>query len=425
MVGACAAAAERPRRAAPQPIRAASRWGDRPAFVDSPDRLSLTSARDVGGSLDPLDSRDAAHSRILEILDRSSLRGDPFLQAIDELGARHAIEPHRSCLRVLAGIDLTEGEARAILAGADRHRDRLQAGLGRDPGLAVALADHLLSRAAPFPEAAAPPPAGGSAPGPEGADALFADAVERELNRAGRFHRPLALAQIAPDRDDATTWIARALEIAREVARDTDTLAPLKGGRFAALLPCTDEAGGLLAAERVLERLRGATSASWSAGVASRREEDRGADDLLLRAGRGLEQARAAGGGRASPFRPERRGHARRHPGPALTALLRAAGGERPIELRDVSIGGARIAARHEVPAGEEVTLTLREATALAREVAMPGRVLRARPVLAASGERLFEAALRFAAREAQVYRLAGILADLPGGESAATGRRA
>ena len=86
------------------------------------------------------------------------------------------------------------------------------------------------------------------------------------------------------------------------------------------------------------------------------------------------------------------------------------------VNLEDLSLGGARLVSRRDIATGTDVVLALRESSALPRQVALPGCVIRSRPLPDGPG---FEAVLMFSVSNAPRYKLAGILADLDVGGSA------
>jgi GGDEF domain-containing protein len=368
---------------------------------------------------------------IREILDDPSLRGARFIQAIHQVGSRHPIEPFQACLLALSGLRLPEPEARSFLVEIDRHRDQLEADLGRDPGLGVAVADHLHSRAVPlvdpgFRSTEQDRETAATAARPE---AAFINLLEREVQRSERFDRPLGIALFAPDAaGDQALAIDQALAVAREVCRDTDLASELAPDLFGLILPCTDSPGSVRAAERVLSRLIARTGVQWSAGVVASPEQPQDAEGLLRRAEWAREVARASGGGGVRAYRPERRTHPRRQVGGSLTGELLLGAhpdapsgrehGEGRIEVTDVSLGGARFGAPQELAPGTDVVLTLRESSARPREVALPGRIVRVREMPDAAGGAAWETALSFSARESQILRLAGMLANLPAGDA-------
>lgn len=141
----------------------------------------------------------------------------------------------------------------------------------------------------------------------------FFERGEMELERAGRFGRPLAVLMIDIDHfkpindtyghatgDRALRAVAQAC---RDALREVDNVGRIGGEEFAALLPETDPKG----AEQVATRLRQAVSElqiegengplrlTVSIGVATLTEGDRSLDDLLRRADRALYTAKREG----------------------------------------------------------------------------------------------------------------------------------
>lgn len=104
-------------------------------------------------------------------------------------------------------------------------------------------------------------------------EGLFRARLDEEFRRAQRYADPLALVLLAPDAFESEGRAAL-LEPLRRALRDTDLVGQRERGGFAVLLPKTSLAGGLTAAERMLQQLRGAkrarASSSWvSLGVAA------------------------------------------------------------------------------------------------------------------------------------------------------------
>jgi diguanylate cyclase (GGDEF)-like protein len=133
----------------------------------------------------------------------------------------------------------------------------------------------------------------------------FNDAMSLELERARRGDRQLAVLVADLDHfksvndnfghgagDDALRAFA-ALCVA--TVRKVDTVARIGGEEFALLLPDTDEAGGLLAAERVRRAVRDAQPISVSFGVAVFPGHGETGERLLHAADQALYAAKAAG----------------------------------------------------------------------------------------------------------------------------------
>lgn len=99
---------------------------------------------------------------------------------------------------------------------------------------------------------------------------------------------------------------------AKSCLRDHDLLGRIGAGEFAILLPQTPVAKALLTAERIrrtvseiaIESADGTVRFTSSVGIVEVTTEDVSTDDLLIRAGRALQQAKAKGHDRAEVFNP-------------------------------------------------------------------------------------------------------------------------
>jgi len=141
----------------------------------------------------------------------------------------------------------------------------------------------------------------------------FMEALELEVERTDRYHRPLSLISLDMDHfkevndshghgagDDVLREAARVL---RSVCRDVDLPARLGGEELALLLPETDAVGARIVAERIRERIAAGTHTSPSGesfrvtaslGVATARQESTG-EALLQAADQALYRAKDAG----------------------------------------------------------------------------------------------------------------------------------
>lgn len=140
-------------------------------------------------------------------------------------------------------------------------------------------------------------------------EALF----EREVRRARRYNRPLALCVLDLDyfkrindsygHSAGDTALTVCADVCRAVLRDSDIAGRLGGEEFIILLPDTDVAG----ATRVAERLRVLLASTdvvarqqrfrltATIGVTELRPEDQSINDLILRADQALYEGKRAG----------------------------------------------------------------------------------------------------------------------------------
>jgi GGDEF domain-containing protein len=104
----------------------------------------------------------------------------------------------------------------------------------------------------------------------------FEQRLAQELKRAARGGHPTAVAVIElcgwqrldAEASEAAGLLTRAAEAIRDEFRDIDTVALLRGARFAALLPMCDSPSAVAAASRVASRLSELCTLAVSAGVA-------------------------------------------------------------------------------------------------------------------------------------------------------------
>jgi GGDEF domain-containing protein len=121
-------------------------------------------------------------------------------------------------------------------------------------------------------------------------DAYFRASLPNRVATARRVLRPISVALIAVDQDEATPTVAYAL---LDTLRESDTACRLTDGRFALLLEDTPEDGAVWTVERV-RRLLGeqCVDARFWAGVASYPAHALEATDLLQLAETALVHAR-------------------------------------------------------------------------------------------------------------------------------------
>jgi diguanylate cyclase (GGDEF)-like protein len=144
----------------------------------------------------------------------------------------------------------------------------------------------------------------------------FRAQLELDVRRAERYRRPLSLMVVDVDGfrainlehgyvagDSVLQVVARVID---GETRSHDLACRMGGDEFAVLLPETGSEGAIGAAERILGGLEGVRvgpvgGISVSAGIAGLRAGQK-PEQLLAAAGSALEQARAAGGGRAAVY---------------------------------------------------------------------------------------------------------------------------
>jgi len=365
----------------------------------------------------PPNPRRPVQNDIRQVLGDPTLRGDPLLEAISNLGSRHSVEPFRAVLECSVPLDCPETEARETVAAIDRHRSALEAALGRDPGFMVAAFDllHETDRTLRDPVFREEQTAGAvsSGDGAPGAPEVLEEAMRLETRRAERFGRPLAVAVLSPDVPGrmAPGLLGAGLAALCDGARDMDVVAADAAGDFVVLLPCTGGREGMRAADRFRRSLEAATGSGFCAGVAAASGPAAQAHLLARHARQVLLSARRTGAGIAL-HRAERRSHPRITVGGGLSARLRCEGIESEIGVEDLSLGGALLATSRRVDPGREVVLALRGSGARPAGFLIPSRVLRVvdGPT---PGQAPWVAAVGFS-RESRL-RVAALLAGLSG----------
>jgi diguanylate cyclase (GGDEF)-like protein len=136
----------------------------------------------------------------------------------------------------------------------------------------------------------------------------FQSVLSQELQRAGRFDRPLAVLMIDIDHlreintarghlggDRALKAVAAALE---QATREYDVAARFGGDEFCVVLPETDLEGALVVAERIrslVEQSALERKVTVSVGVAARRGAGRTPEELLALADRAAYRAKFSG----------------------------------------------------------------------------------------------------------------------------------
>jgi diguanylate cyclase (GGDEF)-like protein len=129
--------------------------------------------------------------------------------------------------------------------------------------------------------------------------AAFTEMLDNEVERARRSGNRLGV--VIAELDSADQHLLASVgAIFRATPRQIDMAARLGAGRFALLLPYTDEHGGFLLAERIRERIAPleAGHAHVSFGVAGFPRAGASADAVFRAAERALAEAQDAGGDR-------------------------------------------------------------------------------------------------------------------------------
>jgi diguanylate cyclase (GGDEF)-like protein len=130
----------------------------------------------------------------------------------------------------------------------------------------------------------------------------YHEALDNEIERARRSGNRLGvLIGEVDDHSSAQTEVLSTVgAIFQSTTRQIDTVAHLGRGRFAMVLPYTDEHGAYLVAERIGHRAGGLASGAveMSMGVAGFPRFGANAHAVLLAAEAALAEAREAGGGR-------------------------------------------------------------------------------------------------------------------------------
>jgi diguanylate cyclase (GGDEF)-like protein len=137
------------------------------------------------------------------------------------------------------------------------------------------------------------------------AEHYFEEALEHRIAAARRQLQPVALLLVSLDADtrdemrqqNAVTTFA---DILRDTLRESDTVCRLGASSFGILLEDTSEAGGVWAAERLRTALvrQGESVVRLAAGVAAYPTHALEAHEVLIRANRALDSARASGSSR-------------------------------------------------------------------------------------------------------------------------------
>jgi diguanylate cyclase (GGDEF)-like protein len=321
--------------------------------------------------LDFLEAGAQREAAVLAELERRRGRRDPL---------------YSSLLYLLAHLNFTERRAARQWKRVAEHRKTLQAALGRDPGLRVAILDYFANvsgelRNPKVIEIASYERTERSAvtDGLTGLfnHAYFLQALRQELLRSKRHGLKAALLLL--DLDDfkrlnderghveGDRALVKTAAVLRDAVREIDLPARYGGEEFAVLLPDTTRLGALVVAERVRRRIeerfaRLRPRLTVSGGFAVFPDDAVTPADLIVRADAGLYAAKAAGKNRIMAPPPDRRRHRRLPRGGRAT--LSAPGGARSAEVKNLSDGGLLVSLSGPVPVGSAVSLVIERAGA-------------------------------------------------------------
>ncbi len=244
-------------------------------------------ARGPGGDIEPWCARGRWQTRPGDLRDCVSmplLRGGERLGTLDLLG-----RPGQHWTPAQLGLIRTASGALGAALGARFELERLRHQPGRDP--ATGLAD----------------------------ERAFNLRLTEELSRARRHGLPLAIAYLELDhfaalgerygREVADGALAEASLVLKLALRDSDLLARLSAGRFAALLPETQGTPAVRCADRLRRRIEDHRFArvgrmSATAAVATSPRDGLESVELLEAAGRALGVARKSGRRRVTASAP-------------------------------------------------------------------------------------------------------------------------
>jgi diguanylate cyclase (GGDEF)-like protein len=350
--------------------------------------------------LEFLEAGPGQEEELLREFERKRGEGDPL---------------YSSLLYLLTHLDFTERQASRHWKRVLDHREAMRRGLGRDPGLRVAILDYFVnvSRELRNPkviEIAVYERTERSAvsDGLTGLfnHAYFVQALRQEVLRSKRHGLKAALLLL--DLDDfkrvndehghveGDRVLMRAAATVKDAVREIDVAARYGGEEFAVLLPDTSRLGAFVVAERIRRRLeerfaRGRTPVTVSGGIAVFPDDAATPADLIVQADAGLYGAKAAGKNRVFLPQGERR-RFRRLPAPR-PATLATGGAEAPARVKNVSEGGLLVSLRETVPVGSAVSLTIERAGS--GPVGLRGEVVRVERV-PGEEEPAFDVGVRF-----------------------------
>lgn len=322
---------------------------------------------------------------------------------------------YSSLLYLLTHLDFTERQAARHWKRLAAHRAEMRRGLGRDPGLRVAMLDYFVnvSRELRNPkviEIAIFERTERSAvsDGLTGLynHAYFLQALRQEVLRSKRHGLKAALMLL--DLDDfkrvndarghveGDRVLMKAAAIVRDSVREIDVAARYGGEEFAVLLPDTSRLGAFVVAERIRRRIeerfaRSRTPITLSGGIAVFPDDAGAPADLIVQADAGLYGAKASGKNRILLPQGERR-RFRRLPAPQRVTLATEAA-RTPGSVKNFSEGGLLVSLRQAVAVGSAVSLNIQRTNAA--PVGLRGEVVRVERV-PGEAEPAFDVGVRF-----------------------------
>jgi diguanylate cyclase (GGDEF)-like protein len=351
---------------------------------------------------------------LLELLEAGPDREEKLLEDFEKKrGKGDAL--YSPLLYLLTHLNFTESRAARHWKRILAHRARLRAGLGRDPGLRVAILDYFmnLSRELKNPkvielsiyERTARSAVTDGLTGLYN-HAYFLQALRQEVLRSKRHGLRAALLLL--DLDDfknvndarghveGDRVLMKAAAIIRDSVREIDIAARYGGEEFAVLLPDTARLGAFVVAERIRTRLekrfrRKRPMVTVSGGLAIFPEDAGTPADLIVQADAGLYRAKAAGKNQVLLAQGERRRHRRIAAMPRVK--ISTAEGPAPVLVKNVSEGGLLVSLRQEVPLGSMVSLVIEAPDA--KPVGLRGEVVHLQQV-PGEEEPAFDVGVRF-----------------------------
>jgi diguanylate cyclase (GGDEF)-like protein len=328
-------------------------------------------------TLDPLVVRQS----LIDLLEAQPPREDKFLGRVETL-RRQGHPVYSETLHILAHLTFSEPEARKHWRKVARHRRQMQAELGRDVGLRVAILDYFVN----FDLALKNPKVielsvyqrterSAVSDGLTGLfnQAYFRSTLRREVQRARRQRFQLSVVLL--DLDDfkrindtfghpaGDRVLVKTAVLVRRTLREIDTAARYGGEEFALILPDTPRAGALVVAERIRRLVERGFKPSahqprvtLSGGIATFPEDAVTPEDLIQTADKGLYRSKAEGKNRITLAGPERR-RALRFPAEHRVTMRGGPAGRIVARTKNVSETGLLLSLKQSMPIGANLDL--------------------------------------------------------------------